>query len=234
MLALSILPWSLLLVRDLLFRLRNFKNISLANTDQWLFFVLACGISPIVFFTFARSILPAYTLPAIPALALYLGYLIHSAVASKPDEDLKDQSAWPKIFSHNYFPCTAKTGTAITAVMFIGLYVAAPMIEVDKSAAEILEVIADDTNKRSAVVGTIKVENKYSPFWTSGAHKEELSKPLRISYASQHDLKKKKYRHLIIRDSESPDFERVYNQSYKKVASRGRWSWFRRHNSKNR
>ncbi|MEX0594944.1 MAG: hypothetical protein WD512_00455, partial [Candidatus Paceibacterota bacterium] len=230
MLVISMLPWSLYLIRDLIQRIVNFKKRSSSPNNNWVFFVLIVGLSPILFFTVARSILPAYVIPAIPGLALYLGHVLFHAqqVAEIKSESLlsEDRSYLGKLLRIE--PSISKLSIGLFSFLVMILFSAVPFIEDHKSSSQILRVIADQTQKKNLTVG-ILATNNYSPYWTAGAYQEELSKPLKIEYVSTSDLNLAKYKNLIIRGNDSKVLVMVA-QRYKKHSSHGNWHWYRRIN----
>ncbi|MCB0340018.1 MAG: hypothetical protein KDD53_10455, partial [Bdellovibrionales bacterium] len=220
MLLISIFPWSALLVRDLFFSAKSFSSFKYNSETRWPIYALFCGLAPMVFFTFARSILPAYVLPGIPGLSIFLGYVIYEI--SLPQSKISISR-----FSRGYYPNTAVLASSMVVVMLAGLLVAMPFIEPNKSASAILEVIADESRGTDTVVG-VTTANNYSPFWTSGAYEQELSRPLKIAFADQSDLRNAKFKNLIVRDGEAYNFLNEHRESYREVASRGKWRWYTR------
>lgn len=69
------LPWSIWFIVILIKNFLNKSNNINKPNDFVLYFSL-WFISPLVFFTFCRNIIPSYPLPAIPAFALLMGSLI--------------------------------------------------------------------------------------------------------------------------------------------------------------
>lgn len=67
------LPWVLLI--PFLLRRRS-TTPQPASSDKWGIYLLAWGLTPLVFFTPARNILPAYVLPALPAWCILLVELL--------------------------------------------------------------------------------------------------------------------------------------------------------------
>ncbi|MCB0318811.1 MAG: hypothetical protein KDD56_08640, partial [Bdellovibrionales bacterium] len=225
MMALAMLPWTFFLIKKpgLIFSKQIFSK--LRKLDKWYVFVLACAFAPIVFFTFARSILPAYTLPAIPGLSLIIAKSIFSLEATNKEIKFKRLA---KLFFFLFRPnLTANLGAAIVTIMMAGFYLSKPYIEVNKSSSELLEVIADNTKAKHPVVGIISTNN-YSPYWTSGAHLEELSKPVRVIYVKPDEIENSKVKHLAVRESNNTNFLDNYGKHFERIALIGKWSWYRR------
>ncbi len=65
-------PWSLLAIFALWHRRKTMVRLS--SLSEIHAFLLLWAVSPMVFFTFAGNILPAYVLPGVPAFALLLGH----------------------------------------------------------------------------------------------------------------------------------------------------------------
>lgn len=65
----SVLPWSLVAIRLIIDRQPNESGNSVSD---WHRYLVLWAATPMVFFTFAGNILPAYVLPGLPALALLL------------------------------------------------------------------------------------------------------------------------------------------------------------------
>ncbi len=232
MFALAMLPWSLFVLKEILSLLGITGASRRPALDRWSFFTLAAGLSPLLVFTVARSILPAYILPAVPGLALFLAFRQQGAIAeqSATTENFQKQemaSLWQRM----RYPSTAMIGIALTTIMFSGLLLSAPAIGAYKSASQLLALIADRTKKDNPVVGVIATNN-YSPFWTSGAHQKELSNPVKVVYASISDVKNSKLRNLIVRENHGSDFVAIHGKQYEKVISKGKWSWYRRRSQK--
>ncbi|MEZ4754529.1 MAG: glycosyltransferase family 39 protein [Bdellovibrionota bacterium] len=227
MLALAIFPWSLYLLQDLYRKTQNYKKFKFSEVNRWHFFMLTWGLSPIFFFTIARSVLPAYTIPAIPGLSLYLACLLSPITVTLGSQAsaVDKKTGFFERFLKIPYPCPAKLGAGLAALMIIGFFFAVPFIEVNRSASEILEVIANKTKHKRPIVGTLSTRN-YSPYWTSGAFQEELSKPLDVVYTTEEEVQSGKYPNLVVKGDELEKLES--QQNYIKVASRGKWHWYRR------
>ncbi len=224
MLILSLLPWSLYLFINLFNRAKNYKQISLKEINPWVFFSLACGLSPVLFFTVGRSILPAYVAPGIPGLALYLGYVLSSAKKKEPQVINKKTTRLKELL--HFSPLV---GLTMLTILLTVLFFVAPIIETKKSAAELIELIALETRREKPTIAVIATDN-YSPFWISSAYKEELSKPVNIKYATPTEIENGIYKNVIIRDKGRDLTPIKSNPSYKKIASKGYWHWYRRVN----
>ena len=70
----AMLPWSFALVslRHREFRARVSKSF---REDRWLGYAVLWALTPAIFFSFARQILPTYALPAAPGAAIVLAWL---------------------------------------------------------------------------------------------------------------------------------------------------------------
>ncbi|MCB0346169.1 MAG: glycosyltransferase family 39 protein [Bdellovibrionales bacterium] len=226
MIVLGIFPWSFFLLRYLGYEWRKIRKLKLTEFDRWVVFALAWGLSPLVFFTFARSVLPAYALPAIPGLAIAMGYLIHSSSLSKSTTEASSRYLG-KLLSFNYYPSPERVAFGATALMMCVVLFITPLIESDLSASEVLEAIADNASESEPIVGTLS-RRSYSLYWTSGAYENELSKPLQIVFASQNDLSKAKYKHLVVRSDKIDKFPKGSFRHYEQLASRGKWQWYSR------
>lgn len=66
----SFLPWTVLAVVALLKVFRKPKLGKVVRDDQWLTYALVWGLTPPLFFTFARQIVLTYLLPGFPGLAV--------------------------------------------------------------------------------------------------------------------------------------------------------------------
>ncbi|MDZ4785499.1 MAG: glycosyltransferase family 39 protein [bacterium] len=226
MVFLSMLPWSFYIFRSLRNHLKIIKIYDDKMPYRWIFFVLAWGLTPILFFTFARSILPAYVIPAIPGLALYIGYFFENLPKNICiNESKKSKIDWFPVFSRP--DCVAKIGIAMLAFMMISFIIAAPIIEVNKSSSELLAVIVSRLKSSNPIIATVS-NNDYSPYWTSGAHEQELSKPIQIVYANPSEIKSAKYKNVIIREKEGNPFLEKNGNNYEKCESLGNWHWYRR------
>lgn len=229
MLILSILPWSLYLVKYFIHNVTNFNKSNLLKENKWLLFILIVGISPILFFTVARSILPAYVVPAVPGLALFIGYITQNSKRALAEIDQNNCSLLKKSFFHKFkgdYPCILKTSVVTYAIINLLFLIAAPIIEVNKSASEILELITSQSKSKTVTVAIVATNN-YSPYWTSGAYQEELSKPLKVIYVKPTELDTVKYKNLILR-GDDPNLLAQINLHYKRFDSRGKWHWYRR------
>ena len=183
-----------------------------------------------LFFSFARSVLPAYVLPGVPGLALCLGYFIRNYSQAKAATVAVESSAVSRgigIFSRPQYSHIAGIGLGMAIVMSAIILIVGPMAGARKSSEQILEVIAQETRAENPLIGTVSTGN-YSPFWTSGAFEEELSKPVNVIYVKPEDVESAKYRNLVVRDKGEQDFLIQNGTNYKKVMSRGYWSWYRR------
>lgn len=218
-------PWSLFLLRDLYFKLKRFREFRFLQSNRATVFAISCGLSPLLFFTLARSIHAAYVLPAFPGLAIYLASLWSNGKETGNTND----KLIKKLSTPFYFPSAERIGGSLATIMIVVLLIGAPRIEANKSASEIMEVIADTTKSSKPVVAIVSANN-YSPYWTSSAYEQELSKPIEIVYADSEDVDSAKYRHLLIRGGKAPESLETKRLSYKRVATRGKWHWYRRDN----
>jgi 4-amino-4-deoxy-L-arabinose transferase-like glycosyltransferase len=219
----SILPWSFYLLHSVRkhIKMQRAEEVPKAQ-KRWIFFLLACGLSPMLFFTFARSILPAYVVPAIPGFALYIGYFVSAIRTVQSEKGLTGQR-----FRFHALPCIGKVGIGMLAFMMIAFLIAVPMIQVNKSSSELLEVIATQLKHAHPIVATVSTRN-YSPYWTAGAHEEELPKSLQIVYANATDIKRARYKNVIVREKDGSTFLASNSDNYEKRESRGSWHWYRR------
>lgn len=207
MAALAILPWMLYYLVE---RYKSQVPLLIDRSNGIRTYTLFMALGPLVFFTCAKSVLPAYTTPALPGLALYLAVALSSS--SRPRS----------LFRGAHF------GTGLSVLMVVGIIVVAPHIETNRSAAEVLEVIAQKTKAARPVVATISTRD-LSPYWLEGAHERELEKPVRVVLASEEDILLGTYRHLLVRDKRLSDevYERL-RENYQEEVVRGRWRWFKR------
>lgn len=78
------LPWSIA-VPLMCWRkqFRDFLVKLFSQRDEWILYLLFWAVVPMLFFTMARNILPAYVLPGLPAFALLLAMLFQSSMDPK-------------------------------------------------------------------------------------------------------------------------------------------------------
>ncbi len=65
----SFLPWSFMLLPALRHPRKLWSQLP-HNQRAWVSYLICWGLSPMLFFTFATNVLPAYILPALPALGI--------------------------------------------------------------------------------------------------------------------------------------------------------------------
>jgi 4-amino-4-deoxy-L-arabinose transferase-like glycosyltransferase len=70
MLLAALLPWTVLVGASLARQFRSRKILTALRGDPWLAYAILWGLTPAVFFTFARQLLPTYLLPGLPGLAI--------------------------------------------------------------------------------------------------------------------------------------------------------------------
>ncbi|MFX0540884.1 ArnT family glycosyltransferase [Roseovarius sp. S4756] len=68
----TIRPWSYVALIPLLWNLRGSTRAVRSDGTGWMLYLLLWAISPMILFTFASNILPAYTIPGLPASAVLL------------------------------------------------------------------------------------------------------------------------------------------------------------------
>lgn len=78
--AYSAAPWSIVLPALMWFKRQSLKEVA---SDGLFTFLLFWLVSPMVLFTFAGNILPAYVLPGVPALALLITMLVSNEELDK-------------------------------------------------------------------------------------------------------------------------------------------------------
>lgn len=222
---LSMLPWSLFLARALLKNLINCRTLRISSANQWSVLMLAWGLTPMIFFTFARSILPAYVIPGIPGLALYLAHLMHTKQDSQPVPN-SGINPTPKPITNDGQLYIHEVALGMTCLFLLALIPLATVIESNKSAENILKVIAENIGDHKPIVATTSIRD-LSPFWTSTAYERELSKKLKVVYANPNNIKRAKYANLIIRNK-SGTLPSSVLEHYEKRASQGSWHWYSR------
>ncbi|MCB0337540.1 MAG: glycosyltransferase family 39 protein, partial [Bdellovibrionales bacterium] len=216
MVALGMLPWLLFSLVDAKFIKHQFARLC---QEPMGVFLLATACGPLLFFTFAKSILPAYSTPAIPGVALILAYFLLNPKLGKSH----NRGAFKR---RDHTTGVASLGVGATFVMVVGLFVMAPQIEIERSAAELLEVLADETKGGHPVVATLS-ERDLSPYWLEGAYENELSKPIHIVHADGDDIAMSKFRHVIVRDKRVDEqLFSVLKENYEKRLTLGRWHWY--------
>ena len=80
-----VLPWSIM--APLIFLRKQYRKsvfILFSRPDDWTLYLILWTVAPIIFFTLARNILPAYVLPGIPAFALLLAKLFQLRQEDRP------------------------------------------------------------------------------------------------------------------------------------------------------
>ena len=78
------LPWSIVLLLILIKKILKSEFKRVFRTDDFNLYLILWALTPIVFFTLSRNILPAYVLPGIPALALLIAQLRETRNADTP------------------------------------------------------------------------------------------------------------------------------------------------------
>ncbi|WP_281969047.1 ArnT family glycosyltransferase [Roseovarius nanhaiticus] len=68
----AIRPWSYVALIPLLWNIRGCTRAVRADGSGWMLYLLLWAISPMILFTFASNILPAYTIPGLPASAILM------------------------------------------------------------------------------------------------------------------------------------------------------------------
>lgn len=91
MLAAAMLPWTALAVSALERRFRGQKLLQTLRNDPWFTYVLAWGLTAPLFFTFARQLVFAYLLPALPGLAIAVAVALDRWMES---DDAPRLTAW--------------------------------------------------------------------------------------------------------------------------------------------
>lgn len=218
MAGLSILPWLAYLTLGVRGHMTTFFN---GRTNSLFIYLVCIAASPLAFFTFARSILPSYSTPAIPGISL----LLASLISRQP------LIGTALVARHRYrgsLRNAARYGVGLALMMSGGLVIAAPYVESQRSAGELLEQFVQHTRRARPVVATISTRD-LSPYWMEGAHIQELSKPIHIAYASPRDIRNRKFRNLIVRDRRlSKEATAFLETNYEMRGTAGRWHWYRR------
>jgi len=68
----TIRPWSYVALLPLLWKARSGVRAVRADGSGWMLYLFLWAISPMILFTFASNILPAYTIPGLPASAVLM------------------------------------------------------------------------------------------------------------------------------------------------------------------
>ncbi len=68
----TIRPWSYVALLPLLWKARSGVRAVRSDGSGWMLYLFLWAISPMILFTFASNILPAYTIPGLPASAILL------------------------------------------------------------------------------------------------------------------------------------------------------------------
>lgn len=68
----AIRPWSYVALLPLLYRARSAARLVRGEASGWMLYLLLWAISPLILFTLASNILPAYTIPGLPASAILM------------------------------------------------------------------------------------------------------------------------------------------------------------------
>ncbi|MCB0353427.1 MAG: glycosyltransferase family 39 protein [Bdellovibrionales bacterium] len=222
MVCLAVLPW----VLYSLFYLKTVKRAWGEVRREPVFLMLLClGLCPLIFFTFARSVLPAYTLPSIPGLAYVLAaVLAHAKVHPELSSEASSRFSLPHRREH--FFRIPVLGLGLSVIMIGGLLVVAPQLEIEKSSSELLEMVARETRGKKPIVATTSLRD-LSPFWTGGAFENELVKELRIVFANEEDIRSGRFRHLIVRDKRLEEgLFKELERHYRKRKTVGKWHWY--------
>lgn len=82
--AVSSLPWSLVLAAGALRLRRAGVDLRSACREPWAAYLIAWMLTPMLFFTFARNILVPYVLPALPAFAVLVGWVLDAVHRRTP------------------------------------------------------------------------------------------------------------------------------------------------------
>lgn len=80
----TIRPWSYVALIPLLWNARSCTRAMRSDRSGWMLYLLLWAISPMILFTFASNILPAYTLPGLPASMVLMVVLYSRLWGSEP------------------------------------------------------------------------------------------------------------------------------------------------------
>ncbi|MCB0328441.1 MAG: glycosyltransferase family 39 protein [Bdellovibrionales bacterium] len=219
MVALSMLPWLLYFLSGIK---KHISTIQGLRREPLFVFVLCLAFCPLLFFTFAKSILPAYSTPAIPGLSLLLAVIFLTRKRSNSLSFINKEPLATGIPGTSIFACS------LALILVGGMFIAAPQIEQQRSAAHVLEILARETKSTHPKVATISTRD-LSPYWMEGSFRNELSKPIDVQHASLQDIQTGKFRHLVVRDKRlSEDGYAALNKNYEIRTSYGRWHWYKR------
>ena len=94
MLLAGLLPWTVLIGASLVRQFRGQKLLAAVRKDPWLAYVVLWGLTPAVFFTFARQLLPTYLLPGLPGLAIATAVGLDRWIASEAEPTLLRWLRW--------------------------------------------------------------------------------------------------------------------------------------------
>jgi 4-amino-4-deoxy-L-arabinose transferase-like glycosyltransferase len=237
MFGLSMLPW---LAVTLLYCKRGiykslFREI---NRNKWIAFSLAWGLTPALFFTFAKQVLPAYILSGIPGISIALAWFIQQR-SQEPSRGIEALTTWLRscgfspFFKRDTVPYAV--ALSITFISALGIVSARPYLNRKKSAVIILrEIQRSPLTRRNPTVGVFGTEN-VSPIWISRAWKKELYGPIFVEFASIRQIRQAVLPNILYRLGKTRDNEalRPILKNYRKMKQIGRWVWFHAKKVKN-
>lgn len=179
---------------------------------HWVLFLFVWSFLPAIFFSFARQVLPPYILPAIPGSFLLLASLI-----TAPDTN---PSRWTNL------TLVGRTAFVLTVIVTAIQLLGGRYLSHSKSSEEILRQMAIQEPQALMNLGVYETEN-LSPFWLATTKVGEIPAPLDPHYATDEDVRQRKYMNLLVREQKSGDQKVIIESEYKKVLGVGRWSWYK-------
>lgn len=150
----AIRPWSYVALLPLLLKARSAARTVRSDATGWLLYLLLWAISPLILFTLAANILPAYTIPGLPASAILMVVLYTRLWPEAPGRWRRYLFALGAAISLAFFGTVAVLAQAAPDVLRLKSH--------DRLVAKVHEILPD------APIYRVGIRSFSSEFYTGG------------------------------------------------------------------